>query len=71
MFENEIYNIIVNSKNGIRRRSIADRANIWVADNRLTDALQNLLALKKVRTSLVRDAANMECYLLYHANEIV
>lgn len=69
MFEKEIYNIIAKHRNGVRRRVIASEANVWVADIELSHALENLLALKKVYTTFVRDAANMEMYLLYHTSE--
>ena len=69
MFEKEIYNIIAKHRNGVRRRVIADEANVWVADTELSHALGNLLASKKIYTTYAGDAANMEKYLLYHAFE--
>lgn len=53
--------------NGSRQRVIADALGVWTASSELIKTLHELEKAGKVKSTLHRDMANMEYYLVWEA----
>lgn len=51
--------------NGSRQQAIADALGVWTASSELVKALHELEKAGKVKSTLYRDMANMEQYLIW------
>ena len=51
--------------NGSRQRMIAEALGVWTADSELIKALHELEFAGLVKSTLYRDMANMEQYLIW------
>lgn len=61
----QILNYLRTCPNGARQRVIAGALRVWTADGELIKALHELQKEGKVKSTVYRDMANMEQYLIW------
>ena len=61
----QILNYLHTCPNGSRQRMIASALRVWTADSELIKSLHELERDGKVKSTLYRDMANMEQYLIW------
>lgn len=61
----QILNYLRTCPKGSRQRMIASALRVWTADSELIKALHELERDGKVKSTLYRDMANMEQYLIW------